>query len=225
MRWRMSICCLTIWCLTILALYAADKPVANSPAQPPKAKIANVVTDYFGTKVPDPYRWMEAGVEDPAVMDFLRAQNDYTRAVLAPLAAARDKLLARLAELDNAVPTVRSWQRAGTDLFYLETAPGATTASLMVRGEGGEVRKLLDPIQFEEKGSHTAIDYFAPSYDARYVLAGVSLGGSENSTIRVIDVKTGHLLPDTITRTQYAGPSWRLDSQSLLLRTPAKAAA
>ena len=210
----LAICCLTIYCSIVVELYAADGPVANSPAQPPKAKTDSVVTDYFGTKVPDPYRWMEAGVEDPAVMDFLTAQNDYTRAVLAPLAAARDKLLARLSELDNAVPTVRSWQRAGTDIFYLETAPGASSPSLMVRGKGGEARKLLDPIQFEEKGSHAAIDYFAPSSDARYVLAGVSLGGSENSTIRVIEVKTGHWLPDAITRTQYAGPSWRSDLQS-----------
>jgi prolyl oligopeptidase len=46
------------------------------------------------------------------------------------------------------------------------------------------------------------------------VIAGVSLGGSENSTIYVIDTASGRMLPEAITRTQYAGPSWRNDSRS-----------
>jgi prolyl oligopeptidase len=184
------------------------------PPKPPQARTEDVVTDYFGTKVADPYRWMEAGAENPAVMDFLKTQNDYTRSLLEQLAASRDKLLARLQALDNAVPAVRSWQRVAGDIFYLETAPGAATPSLMVREADGKPRKLLDPVRFEQNKSHAAIDYFAPAHDGRYVLAGVSLGGSENSTIRVIEVKTGNLLPDAITRTQYAGPSWRADSHS-----------
>jgi prolyl oligopeptidase len=205
--WRLVVLLLAV----PLALLAGT---ASSPSQPPKTKTDDVVTDYFGTKVPDPYRWMEAGPEDSAFSDFLKAQNLYTQALLAPLAAQRDKLLARLVELDNAVARVRSWQRVGQNIFYLETAPGAAVPSLMVRGQDGKSRLLLNPMQFDEKQSHAAIDYFAPSYDGKYVIAGVSLGGSENSTIRVIEVATGRLLPDAITRTQYAGPSWRTDSRS-----------
>jgi len=199
--------------VAVIAVRAADNS-SVAPTKPPQAKTDDLVTDYFGTKVPDPYRWMEAGASDPALMDFLKAENDYTRSVLAPLSASRDKLLARLEELDNAVAAVRSWQRAGDAIFYLETAPGATTPSLMVREANARPGKLLDPAQFDEKGSHAAIDYLAPSVDGKYVLAGVSLGGSENSTIRVIEVKTGKMLPDAITRTQYASPSWREDSRS-----------
>lgn len=205
---------LVLGCAAAVAVRALDTTSPTTLPKPPQAKTDDVVTDYFGTKVADPYRWMEAGAEDPAMMDFLKAQNDYTRSVLAPLAAPRDKLLARIQALDNAVPVVRSWQRAAGVIFYLETAPGATTPALMVREVDGQPRKLLDPAQFDEKGSHAAIDYFVPAYDGKHVLAGVSLGGSENSTIRVIEVKTGKLLPDAITRTQYAGPSWRTDSHS-----------
>ena len=200
--------------IAAMALRAADNSSSVAPTKPPLAKTDDVVTDYFGTKVADPYRWMEAGASDPAVMEFLKAENDYTRSVMSPLAISRDKLLARLVELDNAVAAVRSWTRAGDAIFYLETAPGATTPSLMVREANAKPRKLLDPVQYDENGSHAAIDYLAPSYDGKYVLAGVSLGGSENSTIHVIEVKTGKMLPDAITRTQYAQPSWREDSQS-----------
>jgi prolyl oligopeptidase len=43
---------------------------------------------------------------------------------------------------------------------------------------------------------------------------GVSLGGSENSTLYVIDVSTGKLLPDVISRTQYGNPAWRADDKA-----------
>jgi prolyl oligopeptidase len=200
-------------CSSSAALCGQDGTSTTEPPKPQPAKAEAVVTDYFGTKVSDPYRWMEAGTNDPRLMEFLKAQNAYTRAVLDSL-NGREAMLARIQQLDNAVPTVRSWQRGGTSLFYLETAPGAKTGSLLVRDAGGKSRKLLDPVSLEEAGRHAAIDYFAPSWDGRYVIAGVSLGGSENSTIHVIETATGRMLPDAITRTQYAGPSWRDDSQS-----------
>src|ERR1035437_2516003 len=193
--------------------FVAQTPVAAPTGKAPGAVAGDVTTDYFGTKVADPYRWMEGSAEDPKFMAFLKAQNDYTRAVLASL-NGREQLLARIRELDNAVPTVRSWQRGGSSIFYLETAPGAKTSSLMVRDADGKPRKLLHPTSMDKGDSHAAIDYFAPSWDGRYVIAGVSLGGSENSVIHVIESSTGRMLPDAITRTQYARPSWSVDSQS-----------
>jgi len=189
---------------------------AGSPdpsAHPQVARADDFVTDYFGTKVADPYRWMEGGTENAQLQEFLKGQNTYTRSILNSL-KGRDAILARIQELDNAVPTVRSWQRGGSSVFYLETAPGAKSASLLVRDASGKSRILLDPASFERDDAHAAIDYFTPSWDGRYVLAGVSLGGSENSTIRVVETATGRLLPDAITRTQYASPAWREDSRS-----------
>jgi len=199
--------------LALLQCLAVNVACADSDTTPRPATAVQTVTDYFGTKVADPYRWMEEGGESSRLTDFLKSQNAYTRSVLDSL-KGRHALLARIQQLDNAVPTVVSWQRGGTSLFYLATAPGAIGPSLLVRDPSGKSRTLLDPASFEKDGSHAAIDYFAPSWDGRYVLAGVSLGGSENSTIRVVETASGRLLPDAITRTQYAGPSWRPDSKS-----------
>ena len=115
---------------------------------------------------------------------------------------------------NNAVPSISSWQRAGDSIFYLETSPGATTASLRVRDAGGRTRTLLDPVSFDQNQSHAAINYFAPSPEGRYVAVGVSLGGSEDATLHIIDTAAAKLLPDAITRTQYAGPSWTPDSKA-----------
>jgi prolyl oligopeptidase len=201
-----------LWCTASIGQQDADSKPLTDSLKPPSAKTEDVVTDYFGTKVADPYRWMERASE-VRVLEFLKSQNDYTRSVLGSL-AGRDAMLARIQQLDNAVPTVLSWQRGGNSIFYLETGPGATTASLLVRDAAGHSRTLLDPKSLEQGASHAAIDYFAPSGDGHYVIAGVSLGGSENSTIHVVEVPSGRMLPDAITRTQYAGPSWRSDSRS-----------
>lgn len=182
--------------------------------RPPSAEVRPVIDNYFGNKFTDPYRWMEVGPSDPRFLEFLKAQNDYTRSVLAPLSTPRDKLLARLKELDNAVPAVRPPTRAGEYIFFLQTNPGARTGSLMVRGPDASIRTLLDPENFAGKDVHAAIDYFAPNFDGSLVVVGVSLGGSENSTIHIIETSTGRLLPDAITRTQYAGPSWHEDGKS-----------
>jgi prolyl oligopeptidase len=180
----------------------------------PPADVRPVTDDYFGTKITDPYRWMEAGPTDPKFLDFLKEQNDYTRAVLQPLASPRDKLLARIRQLDNAVPEVAAPTVAGDYIFFLQTNPGARSASLMVRDAKGSVRTLLDPETFAGKDAHANIDYFAPDFGGTLVAAGVSLGGSEISTIRVIETKTGRLLPDAISRAQYASPGWREDGKS-----------
>lgn len=191
-------------------LFLASAAIAPSP---PAAPVRPVTDDYFGTKVVDDYRWMEeAGNADLAT--WTKAQNDYTRAVLSRLELPRARLLARLKELDNAVPVVGSVTRAGRYIFFRQTDPGARTGSLMVRGPEVAPRQLLDPEKFTEKESHATMDYFAPSADGSLVVVGVSLGGSENSTIRVVETKTGRILPDAITRTQYGSPSWRADGRS-----------
>ena len=104
---------------------AAQTPTtaASTGGKPPAAAVGEVSTDYFGKKVADPYRWMEAGTQDPKFLAFLKVQNDYTRGVLTSL-SGRDQLLARIRELDNAVPTVRSWQRGGAASSILKPLPG-----------------------------------------------------------------------------------------------------
>ena len=62
--------------------------------QPPDTPVREVVDDYFGTKVSDPYRWLENS-RDPEVIAWLKAQNDYARAILASI-PGRDQLLDRI---------------------------------------------------------------------------------------------------------------------------------
>src|ERR1700740_354301 len=82
--------------------------LALSQSKLPKTPVREVTEDYFGTKVTDPYRWLE-NTSDPEVAAWLKAQNEVTREVLAKI-PGRQRLLDRITSLDNAGATVSALQ-------------------------------------------------------------------------------------------------------------------
>src|SRR5579863_1010196 len=198
------------WLLAAGAALAQGVP-QGQVADTPVAPVRPVTDTYFGVEVVDPYRWMEDG--GPELLDYMRAENDLTRQTLAPFAVRDAQFLDELRQLADSVPLISGVQRVLDRYFYLETPPGKNDARLMMREvAGGEGRLLLDPATLAVEGKHAAIDYFRPSPDGRYVAVGVSLGGSENSVLRVVEVPGARLLGESISRTQEGAPSWTDDS-------------
>lgn len=188
---------------------------------PPVAAVRDVTETYFGQKVVDPYRWME-DTKSPEFANWLKAQNDYTRAVLAKI-PGRDALAARIKALDDAGPSVSSVQWADGHYFYFKTDPGSDNRKLFVRDRlDAPERLLLDTEKQSTKELHYTIDYFVPSLDGRYVAAGVSAGGSENSVLEVIETASGTVLPDRIDRAQFGVSFWRKDGKSFYYNRLAK---
>ncbi len=190
--------------------------IAGWPA-PPTLPPQRPVTDVYGTtRVVDRYRYFE-NMQLPAVQDFFRRENAYARAVLAKLEPGRSTLLASIAALDNAGPTVIDVQRVGDQYFYEKRAPRENTLKLYVRHVGqNDERLLVDPDKLvTAAGKHYTIEYFSPSFDGTYVGYGVSEGGSENATLHVVETATGTILPDSIDRAKYVGVTgWRPDGKS-----------
>jgi prolyl oligopeptidase len=107
---RLTLACVTFTLLFSLAVFAQVKL--------PKTPVREVTEDYFGTKVTDPYRWLE-NTADPEVVSWMKSQNDYTRTQLDKI-PGRDKLLDRIKSLDNAGAVVASLQVWGGHYFYLK---------------------------------------------------------------------------------------------------------
>jgi prolyl oligopeptidase len=184
-------------------------------ATPPVAQVRPVTDDYFGTKVTDNYRWME-DMKSPELRDWMKAQNDYTRAQLDRI-PGRSALLAEISKYDNARTVVDSLQVFGGRYFYRKILPGEENFKLYVRDtRSGEERMLVDAERLRPADSkaHYALDYFLASWDGKYVAYGVSAGGSENSVLRVIDVDTSRDLPEVIDRAQFGVSAWLGDSRS-----------
>jgi prolyl oligopeptidase len=199
-------------CVLLLTLIHGATRAQSAPPAAPKRE---VIDTYFGTAVADPYRWMEKPIaENPEFRRWLEAQNAYTREVLDRL-PQRSQLKSRLAELVDIVTTVNDVSLAGSRWFYLKLKPGEQTAKLYAREQSGRERMLLDPDTLPGAGdSHWAIDYITPAPDGRLVGYGASLGGSEKTTLYLMDASTGRVLPDSISRAQFGAVAWAPDGRS-----------
>ncbi len=198
----------------VLPLLLLIPSEASAQSELPKTPVRAVIDKYFGTNVVDPYRWLE-NTSDPEVIAWMKAQNDYTRAVLARI-PGRDELLARIKSLDNAGNVVSALQVWGGHYFYYKTEPGSDNRKLFMRDTlSSPERLLVDPEKMTTAdGKHYSIDYFQPSLDGVYVAYGISIGGSEESVLHVLQSATGKVLPDSIDRAQFASPSWLPDGKS-----------
>lgn len=189
--------------LPALAATPADpgaKPATSArttPASPlPPTPVEDVVDVLHGTEVHDPYRWLES-TREPRVLDWLRAQGRHASAELARL-PGRDAMQARIAAL-MASPgdTVRDLVRLpGERLYYLKRTAGAPQFNLVMReGLRGRERVLVDAVALSRtRGEPHAINYFVPSWDGRRLAYGVSVGGSEDASLHVMDLPQGRAL-------------------------------
>lgn len=161
----------------------------------------------FGVSLADPYRWMEA--EDQELDGWLAGQGEHAAAVLGAL-PGRAALLARITELTSAAPADSAFTPAGEGIFFLRQPPGGGVRVLMV-----DDKILLDPSALSGAG-HWNLDWFVPSPDGRHVACGLSRGGSEQSTLRVLEVGTGELLPDAVTGAFLGAVSWLPEGDALV---------
>lgn len=181
---------------------------------PPAARIEVVRDTYFGVTVDDPYRWMEDW-ESAEARAWLDAQAAHARAFLDAL-PQRAALRTRIGELSAGSPTLDDFKVAAGRVFYLRRDPGADLPALVTRHmPDGPERVLLDPNSVAD-AVRTAIDWYVPSPNGQRVAYGISEGGSENSTLHVLEVETGRTLDVAISRVRFAFVSWLEDNRSFV---------
>ena len=172
-----------------------------------------VSDEYFGTKVTDPYRFLE-DLENKKVSRWYHRQNQHARKVLHNI-PGRDRISSLM---ENALAKERvsiSFPRAaGQSVFYIKT--------LLIEGKELLISKQPDQselILFDtedylatQSGNSATIDYFEPSPDGKYLAFGVSVDGAEVGKILLLDVEKKELLPEVIDRTMYGNPVWLPDA-------------
>jgi prolyl oligopeptidase len=205
-----------------LALLAVCLLAAGTlPPQPPPPPPGGASDTYFGVKVPDPYRAFE-DPKNPALLNYFRAQNAYTRSVLDAL-PGRAALAARIAQLDRGSVSVYDVTVGRHAYFFLRRPAAAQTARLYERPfAGGRERLVFDPARFGAHGRHYTIDSYSISPDDRFAALDIAEGGSEVEVLHVVDAASGRLLPDTIDRTPFGAPAWFDDGRSFVYYRTAK---
>src|SRR3989449_365858 len=190
-------------------------PIAPS-GTPPGLAAQAVEEMYFGTKVIDPFRFMEA--MDPKTIAWIKAQGAYTRSVFDSI-APRAEYLRTLSAFSASFGSVRSVQVTRNHIFYPERKPGSDVYDLVVRASGGQTHTLVDTKALIKAagGVPQAIDYFTASRDGKRVGVGISAGGSEASVLTVLDTATAATVAGPIDRAQWSQPSWTDNGSGLFL--------
>ena len=174
----------------------------------PPAKKGNVVDDYFGVKVPDPYRWME-NVNSPEVKKWVQAENKLTQSYLSKI-PFREKLRKRFEELWN-YEKYSAPRKKGNYYFYSKNN-GLQEQSVVYyqKGLDGKPKVFLDPNKFSPDGSVSLASYTF-SKDVKYCSYSISRGGSDWREIFVKTVSKDKLLPDHLKWVKFSGMSWYKD--------------
>ncbi len=183
----------------------------------PQAKRDATVDDLHGTKVADPYRWLE----DPDSADttaWVTAENKVTFDWLARV-PSRPALKARLTELWNyeryAPPSVEGTGK--TRKLYFFKNDGLQNQSVLFTQDlkGDKPSVLLDPNALSADGT-VALSGMSVSDDGKLLAYALASGGSDWVEWHVKDTVTGRDLPDVVKWSKFSGASWSKDGTSFL---------
>lgn len=165
----------------------------------------SVVDDYFGTKVADPYRWMEDD-RSQETADWVKAENVVTQNYLAQI-PFREQIKERLTTLFN-YPKVGTPFKVGEYYFTFKN-DGLQNQSVLYykKGKEGTDEIFLDPNTLSSDGT-VALGSVTFSNDDRYCAYSVSKAGSDWVEIKVMDVATRELMPDLIEWVKFSGAIW-----------------
>ncbi|MEX0373568.1 S9 family peptidase [Spiribacter roseus] len=200
--------------------------MATTPGTPAPVAARQPVTDTrHGITREDPYTWLrdpnwrEAMVEperlDPAIRDYLSAENAYADSVMAPLEPIRTELVAelrgRIREDDSSVPAPD-----GPWAYYSRYREGGQHVLLCRRPrEGGDEQILLDGDAEAEGSDYFQLGGAAHSPDHRYLAWAEDRAGAESFSLRVRDLATGEDLAEVIQPAR-GDIAWASDGQTFL---------
>jgi prolyl oligopeptidase len=197
-----------------LGLAAALLAPSTLPAQIsyPQTRTVEQVDDYHGTKVKDPYRWME-DLDSPDVKAWVEAQNAVTMPYLKGI-PGRDAIEARLTELWN-------YERFGTpskegDRYFYSYNPGLKNQNIIYVADslGSEPRVLFDPNTFSQDGT-VSLAGMDVSPSGKIAAYAKSDGGTDWRDWWFKNIDTGEDLKDHLTFTKFSGLSWARDNSGV----------
>jgi prolyl oligopeptidase len=173
---------------------------------PASAKDPSVSDDYFGTKITDPYRWLEDD-QSAETKDWVTKQNLVTFGYLSQI-PFRDQVKERLSQIFNYERYGNPFKKAGK--YYFFKNDGLQNQSVLYVQEklDGEAKVVLDPNTFSADGT-SSLQEMEFSKDGRYLAYSISAGGSDWRTILVKDMQSGEMLADKIEWAKFTGIAWQ----------------
>ena len=189
----------------LTGMFTSAAPAGAQTLQYPAARKSDVVDDYHGTRVPDPYRWLE-DPDSPESRAWIEAQNRLTAAYLAEIPARR-AIRERLTKLWNYPKYGTPFRKGGRYFFFKND--GLQNQSVLYKQASltANPETLLDPNLLSEDGT-VALSTLAVSDNGRLLAYGTSASGSDWEEFRVRDIATGQDRTDHLKWIKFSGASW-----------------
>ncbi len=170
----------------------------------PETRKGDVVDQYFGTDVADPYRWLEDDMSDETA-DWVTRQNKFTFNYLNQI-PLREGLKNRLTELWN-YEKLGSPFKEGEQTYFFKNNGLQNQYVMYVEKEDGASDVFLDPNTFSEDGT-TSLGNVSFSKDGSILAYSISEGGSDWRKVLIMDVATKQIKEDTLVDVKFSGISW-----------------
>ncbi len=194
-------------CLALCSLIACNQePKKNLiSVNYPETKKVDTVTDYFGTMVKDPYRWLENDRSEETE-SWVKTQNEVTFGYLEKIPFRK--------QLKNRMTALWNYEKIGApfkegDYTYYFKNTGLQNQSVVYRKLGeGEEEVFLNPNDFSKDGT-TSLSGLSFSKDGSLAAYSISEGGSDWRKVIIIDALTKKAVEDTLVDIKFSGISWK----------------
>ncbi len=176
----------------------------------PKAKTVDQVDDYHGTKVADPYRWLE-DADSPDTKAWVEEEDKVTFGYLEKIpyrGAIRDRLM----KLWNYERFTTPEQENGRYFFQHNNGLQNQNVLLVAESLNAEPRVLLDPNTLSSDGT-VALAGASITDDGKLLAYATAQSGSDWQQWHVRDVSTGKDLPDLLQWSKFSGAAWTKDEK------------
>ncbi len=194
--------------LTITSIFVAQENSEKINLKYIKTKKVDTVTNYFGTDVQDPYRWLEDD-KSKETEAWVENQNEVTFGYL-------DKIPFR-EELKERLTSIWNYEKVGApfkegDYTYFRKNDGLQNQYVVYRYKTGEdpstAKVFLDPNTFKEDGT-ISLGGLTFSKNGKLAAYSISEGGSDWRKILVMNTETNKIIEDTLIDVKFSGISWR----------------
>lgn len=191
--------------ITVMSiLISCNGPVKNKIVYP-ETKKGNVVDSYFGTSVPDPYRWLEDD-RSAETANWVKEENKVTFGYLDAI-PFRQEIKSRLEKMWN-YEKYTSPQKEGAYIYFSRNN-GLQNQFVIYRQKGdGEPEVFLDPNKFSADGT-TSLGEMEFSKDGSRVAYSISEGGSDWRKVIALNAESREILGDTLKDVKFSGLSWQ----------------
>lgn len=198
----------TIQGLVAIAFVVSVLPIVHLTGQQlqyPKTKKIDHTDTYFGTKVADPYRWLE---DDNAAetAQWVEAENKVTFSYLKNI-PYRQQVKQRLENLFNYPKYTAPFHRGDTYLFYKNEGLQNQSVLYIQKGLKGTPEVLIDPNTFSSDGT-SRLGAFSLTRDGKMAVVGISRSGSDWEDYFVMETATKKYYPDTLRWIKFSGAAW-----------------